>query len=145
MRVYAWKHRPFRARSTCPNGRSRSRWRRSGSTATSWCTAFPRTEARRAWSSPAPVDKVVRMTTLVDANNAASRLIHEGRLDEAERALDQIEALLQARAAVDVTIPATELDFVAAWDELIYSVHRVTLGLRRGAHVQSLPHAERAW
>ena len=63
------------------------------------------------------------MTAMVDANNAASRLILEGKLDEAERALDEIEALLRARPAVDTSVPAAELDFVAAWDELIYSVH----------------------
>jgi PEGA domain-containing protein len=88
------------------------------------------------------------MGHLAEANNAAGRLIEQGRLDDAERALERIEGSLRARAPLGIA-PDRESDpygyLDLAMDEYFYRTHRVAVGWRRQQYAEILPHAQRAW
>ncbi|MDQ3365452.1 MAG: PEGA domain-containing protein [Myxococcota bacterium] len=78
---------------------------------------------------------------LADLNNRAAKLIDAGQLDEAERVLDQVAAVVDVRplSAVDWR------DLEPAFDEYFYRTHRITLGWHRAQYAETLPHAERAF
>src|SRR4051794_33348731 len=88
------------------------------------------------------------MGHLAEANNAAGRLIEQGRLDDAERALEGIEGRLRARSPLGIA-PDRESDpygyLDLAMDEYFYRTHRVAVGWRRERYAEALPHAQRAW
>ena len=85
------------------------------------------------------------MGGLVDANNAVARLIQERRWNDAERELEQVEALLRTWPKVDVEAPARELDLAAALDEFHCTSNRVLIGWHRARYEETLPYARRAW
>jgi hypothetical protein len=81
------------------------------------------------------------MEDVSSLNNQADQLITAGRLDDADRVLDRVRAVLDRRPRA---VPNAQ-DLGPAMDEYFYRVHRLIIAWHRAQYAKALPHAQRAW